>query len=69
MFAVILAGGRGTRFWPFSRTGKPKQFLDISGRGSMLSVTFDRCAALVPPERILLFTVSEQVSLVRSELP
>jgi mannose-1-phosphate guanylyltransferase len=69
MFAVILAGGKGTRFWPFSRIEKPKQFLDITGQGSMLSVTFDRCAAFVPPERIFLFTVAEQVPLVRSELP
>lgn len=69
MYAVILAGGKGKRFWPFSRVRKPKQFLDISGKGSMISLTFSRLSGIVPPDRILLLTVKEQLELVREELP
>ena len=42
MFAVIIAGGRGTRFWPASRKNKPKQLLNIIGEHSMLQMTVDR---------------------------
>lgn len=69
MHAVILAGGEGKRFWPLSTAEKPKQFIDIAGYGSMLSVTFNRISNIVPPERILIFTVRRQYDLVRSELP
>ncbi|UCF06642.1 MAG: mannose-1-phosphate guanylyltransferase [bacterium] len=69
MYSVILAGGKGKRFWPFSRARKPKQFLDITGAGSMLALTFQRLREIVPPERILLLTVAEQVELVHNELP
>jgi mannose-1-phosphate guanylyltransferase len=50
--AVILAGGRGTRFWPRSRTRTPKQLLNIVGEGSMLQQTVARLAPLVPAQRI-----------------
>ncbi len=69
MYGVILAGGRGTRFWPASRTSRPKQYLDITGAGSMLSLTYRRLAAFMPPERIFLLTLAEQLPLVRDELP
>jgi mannose-1-phosphate guanylyltransferase len=69
VYSVILAGGKGKRFWPFSRARKPKQFLDITGAGSMIALTFERLREFVPPERILLLTVAEQVELVRKELP
>ena len=69
MYAVILAGGRGKRFWPASKTNKPKQFLDISGDGSMISLTFKRLAGLVPKENIFLITVEDQLKLVKDELP
>ena len=42
MFGVIMAGGRGTRFWPSSRKNNPKQLLDIIGPDSMLQMTIDR---------------------------
>ncbi|MCK4236586.1 MAG: mannose-1-phosphate guanylyltransferase [Candidatus Krumholzibacteria bacterium] len=69
MYAAILAGGKGKRFWPFSRASRPKQFLDITGEGSMLSVTFNRIAGFIEPERIFLLTIEEQLPLVREELP
>ena len=68
MYAVILAGGKGKRFWPYSRNERPKQFLDITGEGSMLAVTFERITGFIPVERILVLTLKEHVSLVRTEL-
>ena len=50
--AVILAGGRGTRFWPRSRTRTPKQLLNIVGEDTMLEQTIARLRPLIPPERI-----------------
>jgi mannose-1-phosphate guanylyltransferase len=69
LFAVILAGGKGTRFWPLSRGQRPKQLIDITGRGSMLRLTFERLAAFVPPERIFLLTTEDLGSSIRNELP
>jgi mannose-1-phosphate guanylyltransferase len=69
MYGVILAGGKGTRFWPASRADKPKQFLDITGAGSMLSLTWKRLSAFIPPDRIIVLTVAPLVRLVRRELP
>ncbi len=54
--AVILAGGRGERFWPFSRRSRPKQFLPLLGDRTLLEDTIDRLAGLVPAERILVLT-------------
>ena len=69
MYAVILAGGRGRRFWPASSEKKPKQFLSIAGKRCMLSITYDRLAAFIPPEKIILITVEDQVELAREVLP
>ncbi len=55
-YAMILAGGSGTRFWPLSRRRRPKQLLELFGRGSMLAQTVDRVRALIPPERIYILT-------------
>ncbi len=55
-YAVILAGGRGTRFWPRSRKRLPKQLLPVLAERSMIQQTVDRLRALVPPERIWVFT-------------
>jgi mannose-1-phosphate guanylyltransferase len=52
-YAVILAGGRGTRFWPQSRTAKPKQLLQIIGDRSLLQQTADRVSPLVPLENVI----------------
>lgn len=69
MYAVILAGGSGTRFWPKSREKRPKQFLDITGSGSMLQQTVDRILPLVPYERTIIVAGTELEDEVRKELP
>ncbi len=66
--AVILAGGRGTRFWPRSRTKTPKQLLNIVGKGTMLQQTVERLRPLVPAARIWTVTNVEQQSAVRQQL-
>src|SRR6266481_2389405 len=66
--AVILAGGRGTRFWPRSRTRTPKQLLNIVGKGTMLEQTVRRLRPLVPATRIWTVTNAEQESGVRKQL-
>src|ERR1700736_698853 len=67
--AVILAGGRGTRFWPRSRTRTPKQLLNIVGKQTMLEQTVARLRPLIPAERIWTVTNSEQASEVKKQLP
>src|SRR6516164_3035724 len=67
--AVILAGGRGTRFWPRSRTRTPKQLLNIVGRETMLEQTARRLTPLIPAERIWTVTNSDQAAAVRRQLP
>jgi len=65
---VILAGGRGTRFWPRSRTRAPKQLLNIVGKQTMLQQTMNRLAPLVPLSRIWVVTNAEQMKAVRRQL-
>jgi mannose-1-phosphate guanylyltransferase len=67
--AVILAGGRGTRFWPRSRTRTPKQLLNIVGKETMLQQTVARLLPLIPAERIWTVTNAEQAADVRKQLP
>ena len=67
--AVILAGGRGTRFWPRSRTRTPKQLLNIIGADSMLQQTVARLESFIPAERIWTVTNAEQSASVRKHLP
>lgn len=69
IYAVILAGGKGTRFWPLSRRNRPKQLIDITGRGSMLRLTFERLASFMPADRILLLTTEDIKSSISKELP
>ena len=68
-YAVILAGGFGTRFWPASRRKLPKQFLKIGGRKTMIAATAERVRGLVDPERILVVTAAEHADLVVKNLP
>lgn len=56
MYAVIMAGGRGTRFWPASRETRPKQFLAMTGERTLLQQTVDRILPLVSPEHIIVIT-------------
>jgi mannose-1-phosphate guanylyltransferase len=67
--AVILAGGRGTRFWPRSRTRTPKQLLNIIGADSMLQQTVARLQPFIPADRIWTVTNAEQSASVRKHLP
>jgi len=67
--AVILAGGRGTRFWPRSRTRTPKQLLNIVGRDTMLQQTVARLRPLIPPDRIWTVTNAEQSAAVEKQVP
>jgi mannose-1-phosphate guanylyltransferase len=67
--AVILAGGRGTRFWPRSRTHTPKQLLNIVGNSTMLEQTVERIAPIFPAERTWVVTNSEQATAVREQVP
>jgi mannose-1-phosphate guanylyltransferase len=67
--AIILAGGRGTRFWPRSRTRTPKQLLNIAGRKTMLEQTLERLAPLFPASRVWVVTNREQTAAVRRQLP
>src|SRR5690348_17314234 len=67
--AIILAGGRGTRFWPRSRTKTPKQLLNIVGSDTMLEQTATRLAPLFPPSRQWVVTNSEQAAAVRKQMP
>ncbi len=67
--AVLLAGGRGTRFWPRSRTRTPKQLLNIVGRETMLRQTVVRLGSLVRPRNVWVVTNTDQVVAVRRELP
>lgn len=67
--AVILAGGRGTRFWPRSRTRTPKQLLNIVGNETMIQQTARRIAPLFPPSRQWVVTQAEQADAVRRQLP
>jgi mannose-1-phosphate guanylyltransferase len=64
-YALILAGGSGTRFWPLSRNACPKQLLDLFGEGSLLEQTIRRLDGLVPLENILVLTNAAQESAVR----
>ncbi len=69
IYALILAGGRGTRFWPVSRTATPKQCIAIGGEQSLLAGTVARLRALVPPERVLIATGRAMEESVRQEVP
>jgi len=68
-YCVILAGGGGTRLWPKSRKQSPKQFLKLTGDKTMLQVTADRFANLVPWKKIVVVTTKDYVGEVIKELP
>src|SRR5689334_12053049 len=70
LFVVLMAGGVGTRFWPYSRNSKPKQFLDVLGTGkTLLQSTFDRFRPLCPVENILVVTNEEHGAVTHQQLP
>ncbi|MGA9532990.1 MAG: mannose-1-phosphate guanylyltransferase [Anaerolineales bacterium] len=68
-FAVILAGGGGTRLWPLSRKGRPKQTLTLFGDRSLFQMAVDRLRPLMPLSRVRIATVQEQVPLLQEQVP
>lgn len=68
-FVIIMAGGRGERFWPVSRERQPKQLLTLLGNRSFLQQTVERVRPLVPPENIFVITNAAQLAAVRRQLP
>ena len=68
IYALILAGGSGERFWPLSRRSRPKQLLQLVSKRTLLEETVARLDGLVPKERILILTNVEQEKAVRDLL-
>lgn len=69
-YAVIMAGGIGSRFWPFSRVKNPKQFHDVLGTGkTLLQQTAERFRGICPDENIFIVTNKDYVGLVKEQLP
>lgn len=69
-YCVIMCGGVGSRFWPFSKAAKPKQFIDFFGTGrSLLQMAFDRMQGIVPSDNIILITNESYEPLIKEQLP
>ena len=68
-FVIIMAGGRGERFWPLSREKMPKQLLALLGKRSFLQQAVDRVLPLVPAKNIFIITNAAQLPEVRKQLP
>ena len=67
--ALIMAGGKGERFWPLSTEDKPKQFLNLLGNDTMIQMTVKRLKGLIPIERIFVVTAQKYEHLVKKQLP
>src|SRR3954451_16782906 len=68
-FVIIMAGGRGERFWPVSREQTPKQLIKLLGDKSFLQEAVARVLPLVPPKNIFIITNEAQAAEVRKQLP
>ncbi|MEM1094416.1 MAG: mannose-1-phosphate guanylyltransferase [Bacteroidota bacterium] len=68
-YAVIMAGGIGTRFWPASRQAHPKQFLNVFGEATLIQNTVARLQGIIPPERCLIVTHERYIDKTRAQLP
>ena len=68
-YAVIMAGGGGTRLWPVSRKEKPKQLLPLTGDTTLFQDTVKRLEGIFPPTQILVVTVAEQASEMQLQAP
>ncbi|MDP7013289.1 MAG: sugar phosphate nucleotidyltransferase, partial [Verrucomicrobiota bacterium] len=68
-YIIIMAGGRGERFWPVSRERKPKQLITLLGGRSFLQQTVDRVKPVAPLENIFIITNAVQAAAVRRQLP
>lgn len=69
LYLIIMAGGSGTRFWPESRRGKPKQFLTLAGERSLLQQAFHRCRPWIPAERMRVVTNADHLAETMRQLP
>jgi mannose-1-phosphate guanylyltransferase len=69
LYAVIMAGGIGSRLWPRSRAASPKQFLDLLGPRTMLQETVDRMDPLIPLDRVLIVVSKDHAGTVRDQVP
>ncbi len=69
MYAVILAGGGGTRLWPLSRADRPKPFLELIGEGTLLQATVARLSPLIQPRDVFVVTDGRYAALCREQLP
>jgi mannose-1-phosphate guanylyltransferase len=67
LYAVIMAGGSGTRLWPLSRKDRPKQALKLIGERTMFQHAVDRLAPIFPPERIFVVTSAPLAELLRPQ--
>src|SRR5215510_947384 len=68
-YGLILAGGRGTRFWPRSRKRSAKQVLNVVGERSLIQATVDRLAPVIPPERLWILTNDHLRKTIINQLP
>ena len=68
-YALIMAGGGGTRLWPMSRQARPKQVLPLVGENTLFEMAVKRLAPLFPPERILVVTVEAMAPELRAQAP
>ena len=69
-YCVIMCGGIGSRFWPYSRTHTPKQFIDFFGTGrSLLQMSYDRALTIVDPAHVIVVTNKVYVDRIREQLP
>jgi len=68
-YAVIMAGGGGTRLWPLSRRDKPKQMIQLDGERTLFEIAVDRLLGLFPADRILVVTSGFQAEIFQQELP
>jgi mannose-1-phosphate guanylyltransferase len=68
-YGLILAGGRGTRFWPRSRKNSAKQVLNVVGERSLIQATVDRLAPIIPPERLWVLTNDHLRDIIIRQLP
>ena len=69
IYALIMAGGEGKRFWPLSSKSRPKQFLSLAGEKSLIRQTVDRIAPLIPIERIYVVTGEMYADQTLEHLP
>ena len=67
--ALIMAGGKGERFWPVSTEKKPKQFLNLVGEESMLQHTVRRLKGIIPMENIFIVTAKAYKTLINEHIP